>query len=314
MPLFKQAELNILDFRFKQRPPVIVSKRFGTIDIDAETIDRAGGWPISRKMYADLIRCLDRYDVSLVTFDLFFPDESALSFSRQQMQRLAVLAEEDGRRGDFLNLLNELQKSPDDEFAEALRVSGAEVLAQTFSLKTPTPFPDVDEIERLTRARTAEMNDRAKTALAMADAYSVPYSPPDGREIGLARAYAVEPPIPELLRQAAGLGFAQMVQDIDGSARKYPLFILYNGRLYPSIGLMGISLLTGVPLSDMRVLPGRHILLPGARSPELNGTGTPVDIKIPVDHYLRMMVNWTGDYLDTFSHIPASAVPGGRMS
>ena len=308
VPLFKQAELNILDFRFKHRPPLIVSKRFGTIDIDAETINRAGGWPISRKMYADLISCLDRYGVSLVTFDLFFPDDGALSVSRQQMQQLAVLAEKEGKREDLLNLLDELRKSPDDEFAEALRGSGAEVLAQTFSLKTPTLFPDIAEIQRLTRARTADMSDRAKASLALAEKFSVAYNPAGGRETGLARAYAVEPPIPDLLRQAAGLGFAQMVQDIDGSARKYPMFILYNGRLYPSIGLMGISLLTGVPLSAMQIFPGHHILLPSARSPELGEHGAPVDIKIPVDHYLRMMVNWTGDYLDTFSHIPASAV------
>ena len=308
VPLFKQAELNILDFRFNHRPPLIVSERFGTIDIDAEAIDRAGGWPISRKMYADLIRCLDRYDVSLVTFDLFFPDDGALSVSRQQMQQLAALAEEEGGEADFHSLLTELQKSPDEEFAEALSISASEVLAQTFSLKTPTLFPDVAEIERLTSDRSADMSDRARAALALAEKFSVPYVPPEGREIGLARAYAVEPPIPELLQQGAGLGFAQMVQDIDGSAREYPMLILYNGRLYPSIGLMGISLLTGVPLSAVKIFPGHHILLPGARSPELNKNGAPVDIKIPVDHYLRMMVNWTGDYLDTFSHIPASAV------
>ncbi len=310
VPLFRQAELNILDFRFKHRPPLVLSERLGTVDIDSATINLAGGWPVSRKLYADLIRCLDRYDVSLVTSDIFFPDPGALNISQGQMAKLAALAEDEGQAENCRNMLAELRKSPDEDFAAALRTSASEVLAQTFSFKTLAYYPDIETIDRLTRVGMEDMSDSARTSLAMADKYSVPYVPPEGRETGLSRAYAVEPPIPELLKNAAGLGFAQMVsvQDVDGTAREYPMFLLYNGRLYPSIGLMGISLLTGVPLSAMKIFPGSHVLLPDARSPELNASGEPVDIKIPVDHYLRMKVNWTGDYLDTFSHIPASAI------
>lgn len=310
VPVFRQAELNILDYRFKQRPPLKLSERLGTVDIDSEAINLSGGWPFSRKVYADIIRCLDRYDVSLVTFDIFFPDPGTLSIPQGQMKRLSDLAADESKKEEFKNMLSELKQSPDKDFAAALRTSGSEVLAQTFSFKTLALYPDTEVIERLTRSKIKDMSDTAKAAMTKADKYSVPYEPLEDREKGLARAYSVEPPIPELLEQSVGLGFAQMasVQDIDGTAREYPILLLYNGRYYPSIGLMGISLLTGVPLSEMRIFPGEHILIPGARSPELNDTGEPLDIKIPVDQYLRMMVNWTGDYIDTFSHIPASVI------
>ncbi len=305
--LFRQIELNILDFRFRHRPPLVISDRLGTVDIDSQTINLAGGWPISRKVYAEIVRCLGRYDVSLITFDLFFPDPGAVSVSPDQMQQLADRAGDDGKKRDLHDLLAEFAKSPDEYLAKALS-SAATVLAQTFSFKTPALFPDIKAIDRLTRTRLENMKNAAKASLALADRYSVPYAPATKPEIGLARAFAVEPPIPELVKQAEGVGFAQMVQDIDGSARKYPMFIVFNGRLYPSIGLMGISLLADVPLSAMKIFPGSHILLPEARLPDGEGTAAPVDIRVPVDHYLRMMVNWTGDYLDTFTHIPASAV------
>lgn len=305
---FKQVELSIFDLRFKHRPPLVTSDRLGTIDIDSAAIDLAGGWPISRKVYADIIRCLQRYDVSLVTFDMFFPDPGSLTVSPDQMKKVATLAEKGTQDDELRRVLASLQESPDDDFAAALRASGCAILAQTFKIRKPDMFPDLEKIERLTRSGIENMDERARLALAMADKYSVPYAARGGREIGMARAFYVEPPDPALLKCATGLGFAQMVQDIDGSARKYPLFMLYNGRLYPSIGLMGVSILTKVPLSEMTVFQGSHVFLPKARIFDRQGKELCVDVRIPVDLYLRMMVNWTGDYLDTFDHVPASAV------
>ncbi len=305
---FKQVEFNILDLRFRHRPPVVASGRLGTIDIDSATIDRAGGWPISRKVYADIIRCLHRYDVSLVTFDMFFPDPGSLAVSPGQMKEAVALAEKGGNLDELRRVLSGLRESPDEDFAAALLATDFSILAQTFRFIKPEIFPDIERIEHLTKSAADNMDERTKTAVTMAEKYSVPYVARSGREIGLARAFSVEPPDPALLACARGLGFAQIVQDIDGSARRYPLFMLYNGRLYPSIGLIGVSMLAGVPLAGMSVVQGSHVLLPNARILDVHGRETHADIRIPVDRYLRMMVNWTGDYLDTFDHIPASAI------
>lgn len=44
-------------------------------------------------------------------------------------------------------------------------------------------------------------------------------------------------PIPQLAQSADGLGFVNAVPDTDGVIRRVPLFIRYNGALYPSLAL-----------------------------------------------------------------------------
>ncbi|OGV58112.1 MAG: hypothetical protein A2283_16250 [Lentisphaerae bacterium RIFOXYA12_FULL_48_11] len=305
---FQQAELGVLDLRFKHRPVPVTSDRLGTVDIDSAAIDRVGGWPVSRKVYADIIRCLHRYDVSLVTFDIFFSDPGALTISPDQMKKVVSLAEQGDKTDDLMRIRSSLRESPDEDFAAALNITGSSILAQSFKFAKPEIFPDLEKIERLTKSSLENADERFKKAIAMADNFSIPYAARSGPEVGLARAFSVEPPDPALLKHAAGLGFAQIVQDIDGSARKYPLFILYNGRFYPSIGLMGVSILTKVSLSEMTIVPGSHVVLPNASIIDGHGNEVRTDIRIPVDRYLRMTVNWTGDYMDTFHHVPASAV------
>jgi len=224
------------------------------------------------------------------------------------MKKVVSLAEDGQKTEELIRIRSSLRESPDEDFAEALKDTGSAILAQSFKFVKPEIFPDLAKIEQLTKSSLENADERIKTAIDMAAEYSIPYAAGGVREMGLARAFSVEPPVPTLLKHAAGLGFAQIVQDVDGSARKYPLFLLYHGRFYPSIGLMGVSILTKVPLSDMTIVPGSHVLLPKAMIIDGHGNEVRADISIPVDRYLRMTVNWTGDYLDTFHHVPASAV------
>ena len=92
-------------------------------------------------------------------------------------------------------------------------------------------------------------------------------------------------PIIELAATMKGTGFANVRPDMDGTTRRVPLVMEYQGRLYPSLSLKLVSDYLDVEKNNIRVIPGRYIELKGS----LLG-----DIKIPVDREGQMLVNYPG--------------------
>ena len=90
VPLFRQIELNTLDLRYRKRPTIHTSPRLGTIDIDEEMIAVAGSWPISRRFYGEFMRVLHKYDASLMSLDVLFPDPSALIIPPDQIEKVVL--------------------------------------------------------------------------------------------------------------------------------------------------------------------------------------------------------------------------------
>ena len=309
VPVLRQIELNTLDLRYRRRAPIPTVPQLGTIDIDAAVINRVGSWPVPRTFYAELLRTLHAYDARLMLMDVFFPDPSPLAVSREQIHG-AVRALQDGGDPQAVGRrLSRMTRGADEQMAEAMADTRLAVLAQTFTRVDADACPTDADVASLTRELAATaLSPRQRHALELADRHAVAFDAPGGWADPRARACLVEPPIPDLLEHAAGLGFAQVILDADGTVRRYPLWMHYDGCLYPSLALMGVSLVSGVPLASMRVVPGRHVVIPGARLPGEDGVEQVRDIRIPVDRSMRMMVNWAGDYLATFTHFPGTVV------
>ena len=305
VPFFKRFEYQTLDLRFKKRPGIYESPRLGTIDIGPAAINRSGSWPISRRFYAEMMRVLENYGATLMSFDMFFPDPSPLFVTKDQLQRTTkFVADKD--MPSARRLLSDMAVGADDELIAAMKETKIAVLGQTFVWAHRGMFSSTEELAARTRRQFEAMPDRHKESVRIESKFSVPFDAGD-LENGVARAFAVEPPDPRLLAEAVGVGFAEVLPDSDGTVRQYPLLFQYDGRWHPSLALMGISMSTGVPLRDMKVVPGRRVVIPGARIQDRNGKAVTTDIEIPTDHYQRMLVNWAGDYLDeTFVHIPAT--------
>jgi len=307
VPFFRRTELNTLDLRFRLRPAIHMSPRIGSVDIDQAAIEQAGSWPIPRKNYAEFMRVLKNYDAALMSMDIFVPDPSPLIVSKDQMGTALKWAREgETAPGALHRLLARLAVGADAEMIAAMRETGLTVLAQTFEMADREAYPDAADVQRATRLAGRMIKPDHKRSLELAKAFSVPFECPGLRNDSIARAYLVEPPDPALLKHASGLGFAQIIHDVDGTVRKYPLFIHYEGRLYPSLALMSVSLVSGVPLEKIVVVPGEYVLIPGARVWDRDGNPQVTDIRIPVDKALRMLTNWAGDYHDTFVHFPAN--------
>ena len=309
LPFLQKLELNTLDMRYRLRPPIAMSPHLMTLDIDKATIDRAGSWPISRRFYAEFLYALKHHDARLMSLDIFFPDVSPLVVQPTDVIRAqALLAGQADSSAELSDLLDQLAYSADGALIEALEATRMTIMAQTFTTWDAADDASADTLEQATQIAWAQMKPEHQRSVEMGTAFAIPFDGRDTDARELARASNVEPPAPHLLAHATGLGFAQVIPDIDGLVRKYPLFMHYKGRLYPSLALMSTVLATGASLQDITVEPGRVVRIRNVTQETPDGQPKQSTITIPVDHKLRMMANWTGDYLDTFRHVPASVL------
>ena len=92
-------------------------------------------------------------------------------------------------------------------------------------------------------------------------------------------------PIIELAANMKGTGFVNVIPDMDGTTRRVPLVMEYQGRLYPSLSLKLVSDYLGVEKNNIRVIPGRYVELKSSRLG---------NIKIPIDMEGQMLVNYPG--------------------
>ena len=163
------------------------------------------------------------------------------------------------------------------------------VMAQTFNVHEAHE-PDLP-VAPLTKDHQESMKIVRRTV-------SIPAALAGPKQADIPKAYAIEPPASRFAAASRGIGFAQIVEDIDGSVRKYALFVNYQDRLYPSTALMALSLTSGVSLEDVDFSKPGRVIVPGDDG----------DISLPVDQHCRIMANWSGDYMPSFSHFPASVI------
>lgn len=110
-------------------------------------------------------------------------------------------------------------------------------------------------------------------------------------------ARGVNAPVPELTKEAMGLGHINMFPDSDGTLRWENLVIAQNGYLYPSIALQGAASLLGVPKDKVVINVSEGVQLGGKRN-------------IPTDKRGRILINYYGGD-KTFKHISIADIMDG---
>ncbi|MBI4830199.1 MAG: CHASE2 domain-containing protein [Candidatus Lindowbacteria bacterium] len=120
-------------------------------------------------------------------------------------------------------------------------------------------------------------------------------------------------PIPSLIDAARGVGFAQIIKEADGLVRKYPTLIrcdlpsdagAEDTYLFPSMALAMACDYLQAPLKNLKLKPGEYLEIPDAYMPD----GEKKTLRIPVNEKGEMIINWAGDYKDTFCHFPYSSI------
>jgi len=118
-------------------------------------------------------------------------------------------------------------------------------------------------------------------------------------------------PIPLFMASAIGIGHISFVPDEDGVARHMPLMIDLNGRYFPSIDIEIARTILDVRHEDVEIIPGRFIRLKGAKPPD---RVEEIEIVIPVDPQMRIMINYAGPWGESFMHYPLNAILGDLLS
>ncbi len=271
--LYETIELKLLDERFKIRGPVYMNPRISTIDIDGYTLGIEGrfqDW--TRDKHYKIVKIVNELGAGMIGFDFYFPEKSS------KVLKIEDVPEKDiNNKDDLLNLFQDYDK----EMSETIKESGNVILGQTLNDNEP-PKPEL-----------------IPEALKRLAPYYIEF--PDWNKYKFEVKSNIEHPLLDFISTSNGVGLAETFADIDGSVRRYPLFKVYDGKLFPALALVMFCDYIGVKIKDIKVIPGDKVDIPPGHLPD----GTPVDIDIPIDNKGMMMMNWAGSYWDeNFQHLP----------
>lgn len=290
---YEITEFKLYDSRFQIRGPLRINPHIATIDIDGATLQVEGrfqDW--TRDKHARIVESVYEMGARLIGFDIYFPEPSERFLNLKDLR-----GDEDFNQNQMIPKETVEMKFPDhdEDFAEALRNTQIGILGQSFKLGE---FQDSTYIRHNT---IIPSGDRLISLEALKQ-FSI--EDPNWLNTSILKYVEIEPPIKKLVDASRGVSFAMTVADIDGSVRRYPVVVSYNGRLYPALALMMLSEYIGVDVKDIIIEPGRFIEIPEGTLPD----GEKIKIKIPIDEKGRMLVNWAGSWNEeSFLHISYSA-------
>ena len=225
----------IYDARLRWSMPRTLDERIVVVDIDEKSLAEVGHWPWARVRLAELVdELFDRQQVSVVGFDVVFPEEDDTS----GLQQLRRLAREDLKdQPGFVAKLEQLQGSLDYDalFAKSLQQRPV-VLGYYFTSDRggrtagvlPPPVMDKDAMRGLP-IRVTSWNGYGAN---------------------------IEP----IARAATMGGFFNPAVDTDGVVRSVPLIAEYQDRYYESLSLAMFRLLMGLPAVEPGFPPEGSVL------------------------------------------------------
>ncbi|MBI5116740.1 adenylate/guanylate cyclase domain-containing protein [Candidatus Poribacteria bacterium] len=301
---FQRLELLSLDARFNLRPPLMTNPDIATIDIDDRALKDEGRWQDwTRDKHARIVDTIRQGSGALIGFDIYFSEESEKIIRPKDIAHASTLEEAKAAFRDY-----------DAELAESIRKAGNVYLGATFVLaeqeKEQGSKKDRPDLQPIDFSGAAPMWKSLDGLIQKGQCIRL-----EGESAGsILQARAPQAvPIPRLIDAARGAGFAQIVREADGLVRMYPTFIRCDKpsgtgddaiHLFPSMALAMTCDYLQVPLKNLKLKPGEYLEIPNAHMPD----GQKRTLRIPVNERGEMIINWAGDYKETFRHFPYSSV------
>lgn len=255
--------------------------RIVIIALDEASMEVEGHWPWTRDKQAEMMRQLFNYGVSVVGFDVVYPERD-VSADVNILRELA--GEVNDRR--FLSRLEEFEPrlNRDAMFGEALGL-GSSVMAYYFHTDERATF---------------------ETGILPMEAFSFDPSLADQIFLPKAKGYSSNPP--ELMNGAYSAGFiSNPLIDEDGIVRRTPLLHEYNNKAYESLALaIAATYLEDISLP---VFVDERFLLEGyppLEAVEIAGR------RIPVDAQGAVLVPYRGG-AGSFQYVSATDVIRGTV-
>jgi CHASE2 domain-containing sensor protein/predicted Ser/Thr protein kinase len=272
------------------------SDRIAIIAIDDESIANIGRWPWPREVHAELIDQLSAAKAKTIAHTAFFFEPQ----TDRGLARLRELREQlDGSTADaspwpdlgatsrqrLLGFISEAEQRLDSDarLVASIARAGNVIVPSVFTLGEPLGRPDVP-----------------LPAFAQGSALA------DGSGFGVP-ALRAQQPLPAVGEAARAVGHLNQFPDIDGSVRREPLLVLFDGFSVPSMGLAIAAHSLNLTTADMRPLPGEGVAL-----------GRTL---IPTDASARLLPQFYADHdgrpafaVDSFYDVISGRIPASKYT
>ena len=272
-PYFLQAiENRLFDFMVSEMPRQPPQEGPVIVDLDETSLGEFGQWPWPRNLLAVLFQKIEQAGARTTGIDILFAEPD-----RRNQPLPPPLAGE---------LKSNLRQSPalsnNDRLLAEIFQLGSFVLGYKFVFKPGGEIPN--EPQSLHPLRVSQLSAKS----------------PEDPAAGLFNASMVTALLPELAEAASGSGFLNAAPDPDGTLRRIPLLIFYEGKFHPSLALA--TFLQARPAQSVLLKTGplgpRHLCLD--------------EVHIPLDTQGNLLVHFPAAR-NSLTHVSAADVLNNRI-
>src|SRR5262249_21212208 len=267
-------DMRALDYRLVQRGVQSASPEIVIVAVDDASLEQLGRWPWSRARIAELVDRLTAAGAAVIGFDIVQSEatvDRSLDGLRERIEGV------DDHTWDTIRRALNQGAAEDEKLASSLQASGRTVLGYFFNFNNKTPDPEP--------ARILSYVARSKA----------------GKEAPkVAEAHAALANLPALSTAAREVGYFNFFPDDDGTYRRVPLAVRYQGRI-------------AAPLSVAML----HVYRPNAAL-QIDFTDYGVGTvragpePVPAAEDGQLLINFRGPG-KTFPHVSAAEVLAGRV-
>ena len=286
--IIDRIENYLYDVRVVLTMPNTIDDRIVIVDIDEASQAELGQWPWPRDTLADIVDNLfDGYGIKVLGFDVLFAEAEETSAER-------VIAEFESsdfvEQPGFKERLQLMRESLDSNirFAESL-IARDVVTGFVFKDSVAANEPETTGV---LPAPTIRFSEIAEVDVPFVEAKGFSGNLPDLQE-----------------NAAAGGFFDSPLIDSDGVFRRTPLVQLYDGDLYPTLGLAVTRLATGSPAVGLSFAENRSGKLRGVDL-EFLRLG---EQAVPVNEQVSVFIPFRGRQ-GSFHYISAKDVVAGSAT
>jgi adenylate cyclase len=235
------------------------------LDIDEKSLQEVSRWPWPRDVMAELVHKLfDKYQVGIVGFDVVFA-EPDFSSGIKSLDRLAQGAMKEVPA--FLNAYRELRPKLDNDAQFAQAIKGRPVVLGYYL-----------------------SNEKDAKRIGAIPEPVLPKGTFQGRNINFTTWAGYGGNLPQFQQSAAGAGHFNPLPDTDGTIRRVPMIVEFDGAYYESLSLAMVRTILGSPKVEPGYAPDRF-LQRGYSGLEWLKVGP---LRIPVDDVAGTLIPFRG--------------------
>lgn len=272
-PLFIEfIELKLYDLKFRFRGPRPAGENLAIVAIDDDSLKSMGRWPWSREVITDFLKRLKEAQPRVIGLDIIFAEKADTEMLTSVVRLRQKLVQRGLASKEALQLFQEEEKAGDLDQRLAEEISqGVPTILGFYFKKVGVKVLSSEPPEALEPTVIQVSTYNAVRRLGI-----------KGKQLPIIGAEGVEVNLPVISAAAAGGGYFNMIPDIDGAVRWYPLAVAYGPYVFAPLSLVTLQHYLDnqtlmISLSDYGVKElrlGRQI--------------------IPVDRYGRFFINYLG--------------------